>query len=166
MHGGQVPEMVKEVVEVVTGGDALIHKAEDEGSVEGGGNGMVKKWDDSENNHCVHAGGCVKVGDKVGRGDQKEGQDYKASKGKHRVSKTWKRLVQEVSKRKPLSEIAVLQNDTKIRKRRQGIGGGELDRNQREDEGKKKARLDAGIEDEVMLTEVVESSLNGAPTPQ
>ena len=74
--------------------------------------------------------------------------------------------MQEVGKRKPLPEIETIQNGTKIGKRRKGVGGSELERNLREAECKKKARLSERVKDVLMLSEVVEPSLNGAPTPQ
>lgn len=170
--GGQVLEEVKEIAEVGKGGNLLALKAGEVGSVEEGGNvveggsGKDKMWVDGEDNHCLHRGRGEMEGEMGGGEDLQEGQGNKTCKGKYRVSKAWKRLVQEVGKRKPLSEVGTVQNGRGMGRRRKGVSGDEPERNLREVESKKKARMMEGDEDVVMLSEVVEPSLNGAPTPQ
>ena len=64
--------------------------------------------------------------------------------------------MQEVSGRKPLQEL-------EIGKRKIDVNNGGQLVDHKKGEGKKKARLMEVVEDSIMIIEVVEPSLNGAP---
>ena len=138
-------------------------KAIEEVSVEEGGSSKDIMWIDGESNNNLERGKNRKEGEERVKEANQAGKVSRTSAGNYKVGKTWKRLGQEVSKRKPLAEIGTKQNELEIGKKRKNVCGGGQVGNQRELESKKKARLIEWTEDVLMLSEVVEPSLNGAP---
>lgn len=98
-----------------------------------------------------------------GEGIKKLGKQKGRTKGNQMVSKKWKRLVLEVSRRKPLVEANKGVAGIEERKRKVEIICWEEDEEQEGKENWKRSRIENGSSDWMELFEGLEPILNEAP---
>ena len=83
--------------------------------------------------------------------------------GKYKASKGWRRLIQEIGKRKPLSEQNTgVDLQKRITKRKQA-GNARKENDEELEGGQKRGELMAMEFEEITMLKVVEPNLNGAP---